>query len=443
MKETIYNKLAELIAIESVSTDPKRRKAVYKAADFLKAELQSLGCKVTIMKSNNVPPLVIGQLYVNPNSRTFGIYGHYDVQPEDPMKQWLSPPFKLTRRNGKLFARGVADTKGHVIQNIEAVRRLVENNKLRNNIVFIFEGGEEINSDGFEEYAKKAPDIFSKIDVFYIVDLGMQAKNQPSIYFGLRGIVTFELDIKIGETDLHSGVYGNRVFNPIHVIGQLITQIKDLKTNKVLIPGFYDGVRKPTKRELSLLRAGYLTVAQEAKKAQTYKIITIDNVHPSIVTKIMPSLDFNGVTSGYAGEGFKTVIGATATLKFSCRLVANQTPADIVQKVTKFIKQIMPEGVKYHLAVESQAAPVLVDINNRYVKKTAAVFESVFGNKTRYTMTGGSIPAAEILHRLYHKPMLLIGFTLPDNQIHAPNENFDEEMFWKGIDVLAAIYSQI
>jgi len=448
-KAEILKLLSDSISIQSVSVDSKRRGEILKAVDFLMKHLKLMGCEVRLIKKENFPPLVLGIYHINTDRyqygkrETIGIYGHYDVQPEDPVDEWRSPPFKLTLRNGKIYGRGVADNKGHVIQNLISIKHLIKENKLKNNIVFILEGEEETGSISLEEYVKEAKDILAKVDVFYVTDTGMYRKNIPQIFFGLRGLVYFELIIETGIKDLHSGLWGNRVLNPAQVASQLFAKMKDERTGRVLIPGFYDEVRAISKEERKLLTAVARTDEGQIKEAGVYKLLSLDKKQPYLSAKIYPSLDINGFISGYTGEGAKTVIPRKAVIKFSCRLVENQNPENIENLVKEFITNNLTKGVKYDLKILSKDHPFYTNTNNQFVKKTAEILTGFFGNKTRFNRSGGSIPAAEVLQRFYKKPIILTGFTLPDDNIHSPNENFDEEMFFRGIECLKIIYSKI
>ncbi|MBI5122277.1 M20/M25/M40 family metallo-hydrolase [Candidatus Roizmanbacteria bacterium] len=420
MNNKILKLFSDFINIESVSTDSSRHPEILKAVKFLEKEIKSLGFEVKTYQKNNCPPLIIGYLPSSPRSykdgktkttKTIGIYAHYDVQPEDPVEKWSSPPFELTKRNGKLFGRGVADDKGHIIQTLVAIRKLIEIKRLRNNIVLIFEGEEEIGSQNFEELINQAKKDLEKIDAFYILDFGMETSDQPEIFFGLRGLIGFEIEIQIGKKDLHSGVYGNQVYNPIQILSELFSKIKDSKTRKILIPHFYDRAKFKSKNNLWLS------------------------------TKIHPSFDISGITGGYTGPGVKTIIPALARAKFSFRLIENQTPDAIEKLVNDFIRKNLPEGVKYSLKTLGKLDPFYTDIDNKYVKTTNKIFANIFGKQSLFTRSGGSIGAVATLAKLFNKPLILTGFTLADCDIHAPNENIDEEMFFKGIESLEKIFS--
>lgn len=430
-----YEKLEKLVAIRSISTDKEKRSELIKAAEYLKEEILALGMDVDFYEVDGCPPLLVGKKLVSESAPTIGVYAHYDVQPEDPLDKWSSPPFKMTKRGNKLYGRGVADDKMHLVQSLTAVKNLIGKNGLKNNIVLIFEGEEETGSDHFEELVKKAEDDIKKIDVFYILDVGMKATNIPQIFYGLRGIAGFELKIKIGESDLHSGVYGNRVLNPAQVAADLFSKMKDNK-GKILIPGFYDKVKEFTQDEINVLSKMVPDDESERKTAKVNRM-----VGGFLESKIKPSLDINGIASGYTGQGFKTIIPAEATVKFSVRLVEYQDGPEIINKVEKFVEDNLPEGVDHEFIVKEAADPFYTDFMNPFAKKAAEILEEVFEGECLFNRSGGSIAAAEILQRLFKKPVILTGFTLPDENLHAPDENVDLEMFEKGIVALEKIFS--
>ncbi|QQG44320.1 MAG: M20/M25/M40 family metallo-hydrolase [Candidatus Roizmanbacteria bacterium] len=447
-KTKILQELSDFIAIESVSTDPNRFGQIINAVELLAKKLKALNFEVRIIKVDKVPPLIVAfRPAQGKPEKTIAVYAHYDVQPEDPIERWKTPPFKLVVNNGKILGRGIADDKGHLFQNIVAVEELINDVgtgrdlSLQNNIIFIFEGEEETGSSHLEEMILKAKETLAKADVFYITDVGMHEKNIPQIFYGLRGIIYFELEVETGEKDLHSGVYGNRVLNPILLLSELLSKIKSSETGKINIPHFYDDVRTSSQQEIELLEKVARTESQEKKETGTYKLVTVDEKHPHLSTKTYPSFDPHGIWSGFTEQGLKTVIPNKAAAKFSFRLVENQEPEKIEKLVKQFIKDNLPEDVKFSLKNLGKDAPFYTDIENPYIEKTAQVFKEVFNHETLINRSGGSISAAEILQRIFKKPVVLTGFTLPGDNIHSPNENFDEEMFWKGIEALKKIYS--
>lgn len=441
-KAAVYSDFKNFISIPSVSADSDRFSEIEKAAAFLEDKLREVGCKVHTLRREGFPPCIIGVL-MSPekNASTIGIYGHYDVQPEDPLDEWQSDPFTLTIRDGKMYGRGVADSKGHLIQSIAAVSSLVKQKKLNNSIIFIFEGEEESSGAHFEEYMVDVKDLLSAVDVFYIVDMGMHGKDAPQIFYALRGMVYFELTIQTGSKDLHSGVYGNAVFNPAHILSSIINAMRDMKTGKIMIPNFYNAMQEVDAYERSLLRKVERTREALREETGVYTLAANTVTQSSLISKLYPSFDVHGMVSGYTGSGAKTIIPHEASAKFSFRLVEHQDPDDIEKHVRAFIKRQIPAGVQHTLTSYGHAMPFHTSIDSHYMRKTADVLTQVFGNDTLFNRSGGTIPAAEILKRLFKKPIILTGFTLPDDNLHAPNENIDEEMFWKGIEALQEIYS--
>ena len=400
---------SDFVSIQSVSTDPSRHSEILRAVEFLKKELKSIGFEVKTYQKDNCPPLIIG--ICKPASakaparrgKTLGIYAHYDVQPEDPIGEWESPPFNLTSRNGKLFGRGVADDKGHIVQTLAAIRHMVETQNLASlqNIVLILEGEEEVGSQNFEYLINQAKQDLKKINVFYVLDMGMETGDQPEIFYELKGLIGFDIEVRTNKQDLHSGVYGNKVENPIQILSELFSKIKDSRKKKILIPRFYE----------------------------------------KVMSSLNPSFDIHGISGGYNGQGGKTIIPAKASAKFSFRLVENQTPDEIEKIVTDFIRENIPKGVEYTLKTLGKLNPFYADINNKYVKETDKIFTEIFGKKTLFKRSGGSIGATSTLAKIFKKPLILTGFTLSDCNIHSPNENVDEEMFEKGIKALERIFS--
>ena len=274
MNKDITSLLHEFIAIQSVSADPSRRPEMNKAVSFLTNKLSSVGFVVSYSRNAESPPCIIARKTVPNACHTIGIYGHYDVQPEDPVEEWKTEPFIFSERQGKFIARGIADNKGHIIQNISAIEQLVASGQLNNNIVFILEGEEETGSENFEQYVMDNKKLLQNIDLYYITDSGMYAKGVPQIEYALRGLVYFELSIVTGERDLHSGVYGNTAHNPMNILSSVISSMKDLKTGKISVPGFYDDVRIPDAAEMKLLSKTETSATDLIQEMNSYAVHT-------------------------------------------------------------------------------------------------------------------------------------------------------------------------
>lgn len=440
-KKKVKQLLERFIAIESVSADSQKLPEVLNATSFLKKELEELGFKVKVIGKESAPPLVTASYFVKGAEKTIGIYGHYDVQSEDPVSEWNSSPYTLVEQKDKFWARGIADNKGHIVQNIAAISQLIKANSLKNNIIFILEGEEETGSVHLESFISQVKQELEKVDVFYVTDTGMYSKDVPQIFYGLRGLVYFELKVTVGKRDLHSGMYGNSVANPALVASELLGKMKDNVTGEVLIPGFYDDVRSLDSKERKLLESSKRSDEELIEEASVKSVQSLKGESAYLASKVLPSLDINGFISGYTGEGPKTIIPKSAVVKFSCRLVENQNPEKIRNLVLQFIQRSIPESVDYQVDILSEDAPFYTGIDNPEVKRTEAVLKKAFSNEVIFNRSGGSIPAAEVLQRYFQKPVILTGFTLPDDNIHSPNENMDVELFWKGIEVFKKLYS--
>lgn len=437
MKEAV-DFLTKIISFQSISTDSKKEKEIFALVKFLRNFLEKEKFKIKIVGKKC--PLFIAKKFVSSKAKTIGIYSHYDVQPAEPLNLWQSDPFKIKIRNGKIFARGIADDKGHLTQNIFAILSLLKENKLKNNIIFLFEGEEEIGSKNFSSYINQVSNILKNVDLFFITDVGMVKKNIPTIYYALRGIVYFEIEVWTGKKDLHSGVYGNLVYNPSQILFELFMKMRNLE-GKIRIPNFYKRVKKISERVKKMIALNVKTINEIKKIAEVHVLNPLDKNYPSISAKIYPSLEINGFYSGYIGEGSKTIIPNYAKAKFSIRLVEDQEPKEIINLVKRFIQNNVPKGVKYSLKVLVSARPFFSDYHHPYIIKTAKILEEEFLNKCVFIREGGSVPAAEILMSKFKKPVILTGFIREGANIHAPNENMDLDLFNKGIKVLNRIYN--
>jgi acetylornithine deacetylase/succinyl-diaminopimelate desuccinylase-like protein len=430
--------LEKLVSFESISTDSRKEKEIKALLDFLKNFLEKENFKIRIIGTKK--PLFIAQKFISNKAKTIGVYAHYDVQPAEPLNEWQTDPFRLTIKNNKIYARGVADDKGHLVQNVFSVLKLLKENNLKNNIIFIFEGEEETGSNNLARYLDNVKDILKNVDFYILTDAGMARRNFPTIYYALRGIVYFELEVWTGKKDLHSGVYGNLVYNPAQIISKLFSEMKDIN-GKIKIPKFYQKVRKISEKEKRMLWENTMNFTEIKEITETFALNPLDKKHPSISAKIYPSMEINGLYSGYINEGSKTIIPNYALAKFSFRLVEYQEPNEIINLVKKFVKDNIPNGVKYNLKVLASAKPFYCDFNNYYLQNVAKILESHFKNKCIFQREGGSIPVAEILMTKFKKPVIITGFTLPGSNIHAPNENIDYNLFFEGIKALKKIYS--
>lgn len=443
-KKTIERLLSNFVAIPSISSDPRHIDDMRRAAAFLEQTLSNWGFSAEVMESSGGHPMVVGRYHAGDALPTIAMYGHYDVQPPDPLDEWKTPPFELTRTGETFVGRGVADNKGHIIQNIVAIGRLIRQKTLRANILFLIEGEEESGSEHFEAFVKKLAPELSRSSACFITDVGMYAKDVPQIVYALRGLAYFELSIETGEADLHSGVYGNAAPNALTMLSELLSGIKDTRTGDIRIPGFYDDVVPVPEDERALLRAHAPThksfIQDEMKSFVT--IPSLSQKEPLyLLPKIFPSFDIHGVVGGFTGTGPKTVIPKSARAKFSFRLVPDQDARSIEKLVRKHIGDTLPQGTKWSLTSYSYDNPFITPYTHQIIQRVAHILSDHFQQETVLSREGGSIPAAEIISRHHpHLPIILTGFILPDSNLHAPNEQFDCDMFYEGIEVLEKIY---
>ena len=432
--------LSQLVQLPSISTDPNHRDDCQKAADLLESTLTSLGFTVTQHQHENGLPLITASLQLDAKYPTIGIYGHYDVQPVDPVSEWQSPPFELTERDGKLYGRGTGDNKGHLVQNISAIQLALQAKSLKTNIVFIIEGEEESGSPSFEPLITQLKDQFGHVNSWFVTDMGMADAQTAKIYYALRGLVTFELTIQVADQDLHSGVFGNSVYNPIEVLAKIITPMKDNR-GRVTLPGFLVG-----QQMLSTGEKIKLEKAEEKSsswlKTSNLSTKTIEPKFPHISAKIYPSIDFNGIEAGYTGQGFKTIIPSSLKLKFSCRLVEYQKPERVVKAIKEHVARCIPKKVRYTLTNLSSAPPFYCDPENPTLQRVAKSLTEFYGQSCLLTRSGGSVPAAEVLQRVFKVPVIATG-CLRDFYIHAPNEYIIKEEFKTGIKALRNVYERL
>lgn len=435
-RDKILKDLFTFLRIPSVSTLSEHKKDVAQAASWLVDYFSTLGLTAGLVETSG-HPLVYGNWQKMPNQPTVLFYGHYDVQPPDPLDGWETPPFAPAIRDGKLFARGAADNKGQLFINLGAVKELLAlERKLPVNVAFVVEGEEEIGSPNFAEgMAKVSKKI--KADAALVTDVGMPKAGHPVLIYGLRGIVYFELTLTGPNHDLHSGTYGGMVQNPAAVLVKILHELKD-DCGRVKAPGFYNEVLVPTESEKETLAKVPRTEEDEKDEAGVDVLIFEPGFTPRESAKIRPSLEINGIQSGFTGEGAKTIIPAKASAKFSIRLVPNQNPKQVSKEIIKYVESLCPAGVSCEVEVLTSSPAVMVDPQSDFAKIVGESLEVFFGRPPVLNRLGGSVPAAGVLAGM-GLPVIITGFTLPDDRIHAPNENLDLPHFYKGIEVIKEI----
>jgi acetylornithine deacetylase/succinyl-diaminopimelate desuccinylase-like protein len=433
--QAVLDGLFELLRIPSVSTDPAHKADVRRAADYAAGALGRGGIEnVRLIEKEGRHPLVYGDWLHAAGKPTLLFYGHYDVQPPDPLDEWLSPPFEPTVRDNNIYARGAVDDKGQVWIQIQALTQLMEENgRLPVNVRVLLEGEEEVGGEFIEEYVKtKPPEL--KADAAVVCDTEMFAPGLPTICVGLRGLVYGELHAEGARTDLHSGIYGGAAPNPIMAIAEILTALKD-RDGHILIPGFYDKVRPPSAEE----REAWARLPFDEKEYLEKEIgstsLTGEPEIPVLErTWARPTLEVHGIRGGFTGEGAKTVIPARAVAKLSARLVADQDPAEAVAQIQEAVRQATPKGVQAEFRLLHGGAPSLTDPSSPYIQKAAEAMGAVFGKRTVYIRSGGSIPIVGLFEKHLGVPSVLMGFGLPDDNLHAPNEKFHIPNLFSGIE---------
>jgi acetylornithine deacetylase/succinyl-diaminopimelate desuccinylase-like protein len=432
--------LKDLLRIPSVSTLPEHAGDVRRAAEFCASELRRIGMEnVRLIETSDAPrtghPLVYGDWLHAAGKPTVLCYGHYDVQPAEPLDEWKTPPFEPTERDGNLYARGVVDDKGQMWMHVKALEALFATGagKLPVNVRVIVEGEEEVGGEGIASYLREHGEAL-KADVALVSDTEMFAPELPTLCVGLRGMIYTEIEARGAQTDLHSGMYGGAAPNPFVALAQVIARLKD-EDGRILIPGFYDKVQVPTADELKAWKA--LPFDEEHyRTAEVGSIALTGEPGYSVMerTWARPTLDVHGMPGGFIGAGAKTVIPAKAVAKISLRLVPDMTPAESFAQYKAYVEAICPKGILLEVRLIHSGDPIVVSTDNVYVKAATDAMREVFGKETVFVRGGGSIPVVGDFVRNLKVPTVLMGFGLPDDNLHAPNEKFHLANFHRGIE---------
>ena len=433
-KQKYLDELFELLRIPSVSTDPSFSDDVFEAAEFVKKKLAAAGADEVELVATKGYPIVYGEKIIDPNLPTILVYGHYDVQPADPYDLWETPPFEPEIRNDSIYARGSCDDKGQMYMHIKAFEMMMEHDTLACNVKFMIEGEEEVGSKHLSKVVEENKDKL-KADVVLISDTSMVSIETPSITAGLRGLSFLEVEVTGPNKDLHSGVYGGAVANPLNVLCEMIAKLKD-DDNKVAIPGFYDDVEDVSQAE----RDEMASVAMDDevyKRSLNVKELRGEAGYSTIErTAIRPTLDVNGMWGGYIKEGAKTVIGAKATAKISMRLVPHQDSTKIGALFTKYFKSLAPDSVTVKVSTFHGGEPYVTPIDSTAYKAASMAIEKTFGKRPVGIRSGGSIPITALFERVLGVKSILLGFGLDSDDIHSPNEHFGLFNFYKGIETI-------
>lgn len=438
--DRFQNELFELLSIPSVSTDSSRKTDIKKAAEFLLNQLNNAGLEHCQVFDTPGHPVVYGDfLHAGDDKPTVLVYGHYDVQPPDPLELWESDPFTPVVKEGNVYARGASDDKGQAYIHVKSIESILKTNgTFPVNVKIILEGEEEIGSPNLVPFLEKYKEMLS-CDMVLISDTSMFGKNIPSITYGLRGLTYMEVEVIGPNRDLHSGVYGGGVENPINALARLISNLKN-DNGVIQIPGFYDKVRGLTPEEREAYRQ--LPFDEAAYKKELGIEEVFGEVGYSTLERVSarPSLDVNGIWGGYQKEGAKTVLPSKGGAKISMRLVPDQDPQEIAQLFKAHIESVAPKTVKVKIIEHHGGHPAITDLNFYGLKSAAKAFEDIYGEKPLYTREGGSIPIVADFQTILGADSILMGFGLNSNNIHSPNENFSLEDFHRGIKTSARFF---
>ncbi|SDQ23557.1 dipeptidase [Flagellimonas zhangzhouensis] len=443
-KDRFLNELIDLLKIPSISADTAYSQDVLHTAEAVKKSLTEAGCDNAEICETKGYPVVYADKIIDPNLPTVLVYGHYDVQPPDPINLWDSPPFKPVIKptklhpDGAIFARGACDDKGQFFMHVKAVEYMIKNNTLPCNVKFMIEGEEEVGSDSLAGFLDDNKEKL-KNDIILISDTGMISMENPSITTGLRGLSYVEVEVTGANRDLHSGIYGGAAPNPINVLAKMIASLHD-ENNHITIPGFYDKVEIISDEERA-------EMAKAPFDLEEYKAsLDIDDVHgekgysTSERFGIRPTLDVNGIWGGYMGEGAKTVIASKAYAKISMRLVPNQDWHEITDLFTKHFTSIAPKSVKVKVSPHHGGQAYVTPIDSIGYQAAAKAVEQTFGKSPVPQRTGGSIPIVALFEKVLESKTILLGFGLDSDAIHSPNEHFGVLNFLKGIETIPYFY---
>ena len=441
-RDRYLDELKGLLAIPSISALPEHASDVRRCAEWCAGEMSRIGLEHVRLIETPGNPVVYGDWQHAAGAPTILFYGHYDVQPVDPLELWESPPFEATVRDGEIYARGAADDKGQVFMHLKAVEaHLKQNGRLPVNMKFMIEGEEEVGSAHLDDFVRDHKDDLVG-DVVVISDSTMFARGVPSICYGLRGLVYFQLDLRGSSTDLHSGSFGGAVANPAMVLAHVLAQMKD-RGGRIKIPGFYDTVVPLTDEE----RQAWQTLPfNEKKYRKDFGIpkVSGETGYSTLErTWARPTFEINGLLSGFTGEGAKTVLPAVAMAKVSMRLVPNQDPDKIAELFEAYVRKVTPKTVELKVTRMHGGKPWMTSYDNAYVQAAARAIEQGFGQKPVLTREGGSIPVVSTFQEELGLPSVLFGVGLPDENAHAPNEKLDVSNFHNGIIASAILYDEI
>jgi acetylornithine deacetylase/succinyl-diaminopimelate desuccinylase-like protein len=432
--DRFLNEMLDLLRIPSISAKSEHKRDMQQCAELVKQRLLEAGCDKAAVMPTEGHPVVYGEKITDPSWPTVLIYGHYDVQPVDPLNLWHSDPFKPVIKDGKVFARGSADDKGQFYMHVKALETMVNTNTLCTNIKFLIEGEEEVGSPNLGKFVAANKDVL-KADVILISDSAMLSMENPSLDIGVRGLSYIEVEVTGANRDLHSGTYGGAVANPITILAKMIAGCHD-ENNHITIPGFYDDVLEATAAERALMaKAPYDEQAYKAELG-VKELWGEKGFSTNERTGIRPTLELNGIWGGYEGEGAKTVLPSKATAKISARLVPNQSSAKITDLLLNYFKSVAPSCVTVKAFEHHGGEPYMTPIDSKGYKAAAKAIATTFGKQPIPVRGGGSIPICSILEKELNVKIIFMGFGLDNDNLHSPNEKYNLDNYYKGIETI-------
>ncbi|HKQ59711.1 MAG TPA: dipeptidase [Candidatus Polarisedimenticolaceae bacterium] len=434
--------LQDLLRIPSVSTDPSHAGDVRRAAEWVRARMIAAGCTRAELHDTPRHPIVYGEWLGAPGRPTILVYGHYDVQPVDPVAEWHTPPFEPTVRDGRLYARGASDDKGQFLIHVNALEaHLRTTGSCPVNVKYLIEGEEEIGSPNLEPFIRAQLKQLA-CDAVVVSDTAMFSKGLPAICHGLRGLTYLEVHVRGTDGDLHSGVFGGAVINPAFALAQMLAALKDRK-GRITVPGFYDRVRKLTRSERQAIGRLPHSDAKFRKSIGAPQLYGEAGYSTLERTWTRPTLEINGIWSGFTGAGAKTVLPAQAHAKISARLVPDQTSAEITRKITKYLKRLAPKSVKVEVAELHGGEAWIAPTDDPALQAAAVALQRAFRKKPVFMREGGSIPVVPTFQKMLKVPVVLMGIGLHDDNLHAPNEKLDLDNFYGGNEAAAYLMEEL
>ncbi len=433
-QQRFLDEMLELLRIPSISAKSENKKDMRACAEMVRQRLLDSGADKAEVMETDGHPVVYGEKIIDPSKPTVLVYGHYDVQPPEPLELWHSGPFDPVIKEGKVFARGSADDKGQFFMHVKAMETMVRTNSLETNIKFLIEGEEEVGSPNLGKFVAAHKDLL-KADVILISDSALLSMDTPTLDVGMRGLSYIEVEVTGANRDLHSGTYGGAVANPITILCKMIASCHD-ENNHITIPGFYDDVADPTPEERRLLAQAPFNEKEYKEELGIKEIWGEKGYTTNERTGIRPTLEINGIWGGYTGEGAKTVLPSKAFAKISARLVPNQSSDKITKLLLDYFKNTAPESVTVHAELHHGGEPYVTPIDSKGYQAASKAIQTTFGKTPIPVRGGGSIPICTILEKELGIKIVFMGFGLDSDNLHSPNEKFNLENYYKGIETI-------